>query len=849
MPPLFSRRVRFNTLAFSGIICVFLTACGGGTESHLDSSFKRQTLSDFHNGAALLLANVSPETRYDTQTPAYEPLAWPDDLPEIHYTLSDGTRVTRVGGRVRDRHAREGFVDNYNQFPAHYFEKRTHEIIIYDNVDSNSTDHNNPDHILTVVVRPQYWMFDVNFRHGYHGSTFDPNAYVDNSNMKTLDTDNITTLLDGKDLTTPLNYAGLGYDILNKEGKRFGSTASGSPDFDPCNGIYSGVEQSCQYLPDGRFVMVKEIRTMANQGRALKAGDLVEFEIGIFLAGEQSHRNINSVENRWNYYAETMMYKVGHLGMVPWMRQGGVDTATALQSIEMPTDARSGGDLTLHENTSFAEGANKLFMQASTNIADYHMQPWVEGRRLFHVSYLTGTHTEKNNPIFKELFGQEGVDWIQGKTSYDDIDIKHPKVGPLFSQTRCFDCHTSNGRSSPQFINGINLSLSNMGVFTGAEDSNGNQIPHPEFGTRLQQGLGQENAREAVSSPPKVTEYDAREATLTVKYLKEIINYPDGKPATLHKPVYTLTAPGGQDLVLPARLSVRAAPHVIGMGLLEAVDEKDTLEKLVLAQKGTATPGKLQIVTDPDGIARVGRFGWKAGAPSVAVQVSAAFNTDMGVTTPLFPKHECALGYSPLNKRCASIDNSNPPPKLSAGEVENVNLYLRLLGVPPARLFVDSVKWLDPAWPGLKIKNPAELATETQRVNDAKTGQLLFSQAQCIACHVDTIKTGNKHRFRELRNQTIHPYSDLLLHDMGAALADTYIEGRAKGSEWRTAPLWGIGLLSAIDPNVRYLHDGRAATLEEAILWHGGQATASRYVFMNYSATQRAQLIEFLKSL
>jgi len=389
-----------------------------------------------------------------------------------------------------------------------------------------------------------------------------------------------------------------------------------------------------------------------------------------------------------------------------------------------------------------------------------------------------------------------------------------------------------------------------MGVFIGASDAKGNQIPHPEFGTRLQQGLGQDKSSERMS-PEKFKDYDGREATLSVIYTPETLMYPDGTQATLHKPNYKMVAPDGMFLPLPDRLSIRAAPQLVGMGLLEAIDEKETLEALVLAQQGTTTSGKLQIVKDPKGINRVGRFGWKGGAPTVEVQVSAAFNTDMGVTNPLFPKHECALGAASgsVNTKCAAVDSLNPAPAISAEDVEKVSLYLRLLGVPSNRMVVESVKWPNPAVQGLQIKSSAELATETQRVSDAKAGKNLFAQAQCIACHVDTMKTGNKHRFPELRNQNIHPYSDLLLHDMGPGLADQFVEGRAKGSEWRTAPLWGIGLLATIDPNVRYLHDGRAATLEEAILWHGGQATTSRNIFMNYSATQRAQLIEFLKSL
>ena len=127
-------------------------------------------------------------------------------------------------------------------------------------------------------------------------------------------------------------------------------------------------------------------------------------------------------------------------------------------------------------------------------------------------------------------------------------------------------------------------------------------------------------------------------------------------------------------------------------------------------------------------------------------------------------------------------------------------------------------------------------------------GGTLFDQSRCSACHVATLTTGTTHRFAELRNQTIHPYTDLLLHDMGPALADNYPQGVASVQEWRTAPLWGLGLETSINPSVRYLHDGRARTIEEAILWHGGQATASRNRFMQLSAADRQSLIDFVNS-
>ncbi|PZQ29427.1 MAG: thiol oxidoreductase, partial [Stenotrophomonas acidaminiphila] len=208
---------------------------------------------------------------------------------------------------------------------------------------------------------------------------------------------------------------------------------------------------------------------------------------------------------------------------------------------------------------------------------------------------------------------------------------------------------------------------------------------------------------------------------------------------------------------------------------------------------------------------------------------SLAFNTDMGVTSPLMPSLECARGSQ--GTACAQVDTGNA--KLTAADIHQTTLYLSLLGVPPRRDF----------------DNPLEQDAQARaRQLRVKRGAQLFDAARCSTCHTPELRTGH-HRFVELRYQTIHPYSDLLLHDMGPELADAYVEGRATAREWRTPPLWGLGLAASIDPNVRYLHDGRAATLEEAVLWHGGQGTAAKQRFEAMSAEDRRALVDFLRSL
>lgn len=694
----------------------------------------------------------------------YQPLTWPDDAAPIHHTLDDGTLVTHVGGRVRDRHAREPIVDDsYQVFPPHYFERRTHEIVIYDNAAPGDPGQR----ILTIVVKPQHYWYGTNFRHGFIGrrseDPLEPTSvalYADNGGMKLLP--------GGAVARTPIpNYAQLGQDP---------------------NGNYTPPAGA----PGNNFVLVKEIRTAANDGhRPLRKGDLVEFELGIFLAGNPD------VIGRFNYYAEALVYRAGSHGIVSWFRGPGHGVQRPLDSLAMPAEALLAGPwMTLHENTSNEQF--RMLMQASHNIAGYNMQPWAEGRRLLHTSFVSGRHSEESNTVFSAHAGQ---------------------AAPRFSQTRCMDCHTNNGKSSPT----TGAPLARMGVFVGTAGGQGTQSPDPRFGLRLQQGRYREGGADV----------DGREAELVLTGYTELPGrYADGTAYVLRKPNYALRDRGGNALALPSALSVRAAPSLVGLGLLEAVPEQE-LERLAQAQRGDqdGVAGRLQIVADPRdaGVQRVGRFGWKAGTVTLEQQASLAFNTDMGVTSPLMASLECARGSA--GSDCARVDTGAA--KLTASDIHKTTLYLSLLGVPPKRSF----------------DNPLEQDAQARQLQAmVKRGAQLFDTARCTACHAPELRTGH-HKFAELRYQTIRPYTDLLLHDMGQELADTYVEGRATAREWRTAPLWGLGTAAAIDPNVRYLHDGRAATLEEAILWHGGQAAAAKARFAAMSAEDRRALVEFLKSL
>lgn len=270
------------------------------------------------------------------------------------------------------------------------------------------------------------------------------------------------------------------------------------------------------------------------------------------------------------------------------------------------------------------------------------------------------------------------------------------------------------------------------------------------------------------------------------------------------------------DGIKPEQFSARIAPQLVGMGLLEAIPEAPIA---ALADPddadGDGISGRLRIVTDPEtGEKRLGRFGWKADQPSVRAQVAGAFNTDMGVMTSVYPNPDAGA-----QQDSAKMDSKI---ELSEAHLKDLTAYVSLLGVRAQR----------------GLRDP-----------DVVRGRAVFGQARCTDCHTQTHVTSEFHPFAELRSQTIHPYTDLLLHDMGPGLADTLNRDGVANTEWRTPPLWGIGLTSGVSGGEAYLHDGRARTLKEAILWHGGEAEASRKAYESLKESDQAALIKFLKSL
>jgi CxxC motif-containing protein (DUF1111 family) len=295
--------------------------------------------------------------------------------------------------------------------------------------------------------------------------------------------------------------------------------------------------------------------------------------------------------------------------------------------------------------------------------------------------------------------------------------------------------------------------------------------------------------------------------------------YADGTQHLLRAPSYRLERLQYGNALPGLRLSPRAAPATIGLGLLEAIPQarlaalEDPEDR-----NGDGISGRLNRVWDRSaGTFAAGRFGWKAEQPGLRQQISAALAHDLGVTSRAYPDADCSA------PACAAETlEAAGWPELNERVLDRLELYLRLLAVPARR------------------------AADTPAV---QRGEQWFTELGCASCHVPAHLTASDAPLPELREQAIWPYTDLLLHDLGAELSDDRPSFLALGTEWRTPPLWGIGLSSAVSGHQRLLHDGRADGVAEAILWHGGEAAAARDAFLQLDGGHRAELVQFVESL
>ncbi|WP_229203343.1 di-heme oxidoreductase family protein [Dyadobacter jejuensis] len=390
--------------------------------------------------------------------------------------------------------------------------------------------------------------------------------------------------------------------------------------------------------------------------------------------------------------------------------------------------------------------------------------------------------------------------WVTAPSSTSARD----GLGPLFNATSCSSCHLLDGRGKPTDDNGaINQALLFRLSVPGV-GPHGGPMPHPIYGDQFS---------------PRAIAGVLAEGDVTVTYTNITGSYPDGTPYSLQKPTYSFKNLNYGD-ISDAMVSPRIAPVMAGVGLLEAVSDADILSRVDENDTNAdGISGKANYVWDAQLQRKVlGKFGWKANQPTVAQQVGGAFSGDMGITSSMFPTEN--ISPNQLG-RLGALPNGGEP-EIEDAIFDDVVFYIKTLAVPARR------DW----------KN--ETIVE---------GKKLFMTAQCNGCHVASLTTGSSSDMTLLNKQAIKPYTDLLLHDMGDGLADGRPDFDATGSEWRTAPLWGIGLVQAVNKHTQFLHDGRARNIEEAILWHGGEAEKSKTAFMNLNKTQRASVIAFINSL
>jgi CxxC motif-containing protein (DUF1111 family) len=375
----------------------------------------------------------------------------------------------------------------------------------------------------------------------------------------------------------------------------------------------------------------------------------------------------------------------------------------------------------------------------------------------------------------------------------------NPGLGPLFNATSCTGCHAGDGRGRPPLAGGEALGGMLFRISAAGTDAHGGPNRMPGYGGQLQD-------RALFGHVP--------EGTVRIQYRDSVVPLSEGESVTLRIPTYTLENLW-KPLPSPPLLSPRVAPPVFGLGLLEAVSEATILERADAADANAdGVSGRANYVFDVKaGAARIGKFGWKSNNPSLLQQVAGAYNNDMGVTTPYFPVENCDGD----REACFVHD-----PDVDSLTLAQVTFYVQTLAVPARRI------WNDPT---------------------VQRGEKLFKSSGCAACHAPELRTGAVAAEPWRSNQTIRPYTDLLLHDMGDGLGDGRPDYLASGNEWRTPALWGLGLSGTVNGHTFLLHDGRARNVLEAVIWHGGEAAAAREKVRALSPGDRAALLAFLNSL
>ncbi len=430
--------------------------------------------------------------------------------------------------------------------------------------------------------------------------------------------------------------------------------------------------------------------------------------------------------------------------------------------------------------------------------------------------YSGGTTTVINATV--EAFGfasptltpEQSVDFGVGNSLFRQSWVTAPSsttardgLGPFFNAISCSACHFKDGRGRPPAFDGemgkgLLLRLNVTGT-----DEWGAGLPDPIYGHQLQ-----DNA--LLDITPK--------GNYTITYNTITETLADGTVVTLQAPTYHINDPGYGAMAPGLLVSPRIANQIIGLGLLEAVPESTYLGFAdEFDSDGDGISGRPNYVYDKESNSiKMGLFGWKANQPSIRQQVAAALLNDMGITSPIFPEEHAPVGFD------LSTVPSGGSPEIEDIPFNRIVLYSQSLSVPVRRNYDEQ---------------------------NVLRGKQIFSDIKCASCHIPKMETGNGYYIEGLRNQTIRPYTDMLLHDMGTGLADNSPDFLATGNEWRTPPLWGIGLINTVNGHTRLLHDGRARNVTEAILWHGGEAEQSKGLFKELTTEERQDLLDFINSL
>jgi len=387
--------------------------------------------------------------------------------------------------------------------------------------------------------------------------------------------------------------------------------------------------------------------------------------------------------------------------------------------------------------------------------------------------------------------------WTPAPSSVKSLD----GLGPVFNRVSCSGCHVKDGRGSPppEGTDKFRSMVIKLGII------NKNTLePDPNYGFQL-------NDKSILGVP--------YEGKAKIIYDTKLITFNDGSIAKLAKPQYTFFSLSFGQLNKNIKFSGRVAPAVFGLGLIEAIKEQDLLQNSDPEDKNQdGISGRAHKIIDiPTNKNKIGKFGWKATRASLLHHISGAAFQDMGLTSSIFTKQNCMK----IQIKCKEQINGGTP-EISNKQIERLLIYMQTLAPPRQR----------------------------NKTNDAVIkGNHLFLKIGCSGCHTPAYKTGEHKDHPELSNKIIKPYSDFLLHDMGPGLDDGLKEGSALSSEWKTPPLWGIGLIKIVNKHTRFLHDGRAGSIEEAILWHEGEAKTSKNKYLKLEKNERNYILKFLNSL